>query len=423
MGQSPAGGGDNHDSRTKAPSGSFTQVSAGGLHSCGLGTDGTITCWGNNGYGRTDAPSGSFTQVSAGGLHSCGLGTDGTITCWGIQDSRTDAPSGSFAQVSAGGLHSCGLGTDGTITCWGAINQYGRNAPPSGSFTQVSAGNSRSCGLGTDGTITCWGAGRTDAPSGSFTQVTAGNNRSCGLGTDGTITCWGNVRGDVPSGSFTQVSAGGLHSCGLGTDGTITCWGSLAFRTAAGSAVGGGPGEGTVSEDAGVHQPSVDALDRHVPGLFEGTGCGQGLCPGEALQRWEMAVWLVRVLDRANPPQQASTRFDDVEGGVWWSVYTDRLADLGVTAGCATGPLRFCPDRAVTRAQMATFLVRALSLEAAPSAGFADTAGNTHEANIDALAAAGVTAGCKTDPLRYCPDKSVTRGQMATFLARALGII
>ena len=71
----------------------------------------------------------------------------------------------------------------------------------------------------------------------------------------------------------------------------------------------------------------------------------------------------------------------------------------------------------------ATFLVRAFDLAAAEPAGFADTAGNTHETNIDALAAARVTAGCKTDPLRYCPDRSVTRSQMATFLARALGLV
>ena len=98
------------------------------------------------------------------------------------------------------------------------------------------------------------------------------------------------------------------------------------------------------------------------PVSSRGTGGGQGLCPGEALQHWEMAVWLVRVLDRANPPQQASTRFDDVEGGVWWAAYTDRLADLRVTAGCATGPLRYCPDESVTRRQMATFLARALGI-------------------------------------------------------------
>ena len=113
-----------------------------------------------------------------------------------------------------------------------------------------------------------------------------------------------------------------------------------------------------------MHQAAIDALDRRVPGLFEGTGCGQGLCPGEPLRRWEMAVWLVRVLDQANPDPQADTRFDDVDNSQWWAPYTNRLADLGVTTGCATDPLRFCPDRPVTRAQMATFLVRAFALEA-----------------------------------------------------------
>ena len=51
--------------------------------------------------------------------------------------------------------------------------------------------------------------------------------------------------------------------------------------------------------------------------MFDGTGCDGGLCPGEPLSRWEMAVWLVRVLDRTNPPGQATTRFADVDNGLW----------------------------------------------------------------------------------------------------------
>lgn len=70
---------------------------------------------------------------------------------------------------------------------------------------------------------------------------------------------------------------------------------------------------------------------------------------------------------------------------------------------------------------MATFLVRAFDLESASSAGFTDTGDSVHSANIDALAAASVTAGCQVDPLRYCPEQPVTRGQMATFLRRAIG--
>ena len=69
---------------------------------------------------------------------------------------------------------------------------------------------------------------------------------------------------------------------------------------------------------------------------------------------------------------------------------------------------------------MASFLVRAFDLEGAPSVGFADTGGSTHEANIDALFAAGITVGCKQDPLRYCPDNPVSRAQMATLLSRGL---
>ena len=176
-------------------------------------------------------------------------------------------------------------------------------------------------------------------------------------------------------------------------------------------------------EDAGVHQPAVDALRASFPTVFDGTGCDGGLCPSEALQRWEMAVWLVRVLDRTNPSPQAGSRFADVAAGVWWAPYTDRLADLGVTAGCGTDPLRFCPNNSVTRAQMASFLVRAFGLETGPAAGFTDTARTVHAANIDAVAAAGITAGCKIRPLRYCPTKAVTRAQMATFLARALGLV
>ena len=54
---------------------------------------------------------------------------------------------------------------------------------------------------------------------------------------------------------------------------------------------------------------------------------------------------------------------------------------------------------------------------------FADTVGNFHGSGIDALAPSGITGGCATDPLRYCHGEAVTRAQMATFLARVLGLV
>ena len=168
------------------------------------------------------------------------------------------------------------------------------------------------------------------------------------------------------------------------------------------------------------HKANIEALAEM--GLLEGTECGeQHFCPGEPADRWTVAVWIVRALDGDNPPPPvAQSRFADVDDDEWWMPYVERLADLRITFGCKANPLSFCPDETVTRARMASFLVRAFDLAAAPSAGFADTEGSTHESSIDALFAAGITVGCKQDPLHYCPNDPVSRAQMATLLRRFL---
>lgn len=93
------------------------------------------------------------------------------------------------------------------------------------------------------------------------------------------------------------------------------------------------------------------------------------------------------------------------------------IRDAGVTEGCGGG--RYCPQESVTRGQMATFLVRALDLPLRPYQGtFSDVpASHTHARAIEALARAKVTGGCGGD--RYCPGDDVRRDQMASFLARA----
>ena len=147
----------------------FTQVSAGSFHTCGVKTDGTVACWGDNKYEQATPPAGSFTQVSAGDLHTCGVKTDGSLACWPWQ---VTPPAGSFTQVSLGGDnspgHTCGVKTDGTVACSGD-NEYGQATPPAGSFTQVSAGGFHTCGVKTDGTVVCWG----DNEDGQATPPTA----------------------------------------------------------------------------------------------------------------------------------------------------------------------------------------------------------------------------------------------------------
>ena len=172
-------------------------------------------------------------------------------------------------------------------------------------------------------------------------------------------------------------------------------------------------------QEAGVHETAVTALADE--GVLTGTGCDrERLCPKAALQRWEAAVWLVRILDGEEPAKTASSRFTDVNGKKWWATHVERLAELKITLGCSLNPARFCPDEHVTRAQMASFLTRAFKLpNARQPAGFGDTDYSVHEAAIDALHAARVTKGCRVSPLLYCPRHHTTRAQMASFLHRA----
>ncbi len=94
------------------------------------------------------------------------------------------------------------------------------------------------------------------------------------------------------------------------------------------------------------------------------------------------------------------------------------LADSGITAGC--GGDKFCPDATVSRGQMAAFLSRALKLPATATDYFTDDESSPFEGDINRLAAAGVTGGCSASS--FCPDDPVRRDQMASFLSRALAL-
>lgn len=181
-------------------------------------------------------------------------------------------------------------------------------------------------------------------------------------------------------------------------------------------------------ERAGEHRAAIEALQAR--GILAGTECEPGgFCPHQELPRWVMAVWIVRAVDQEGPPPMESSRFSDVDNDLWWAPYVERLAELRITLGCSLNPASYCPHQPVTRAEMASFLTRAFDLEPSPDSPgsevlqFTDTRGNHHAKSIQALAASRITVGCATDPLRYCPQRSVTRAEMATFVARALKLV
>lgn len=201
---------------------------------------------------------------------------------------------------------------------------------------------------------------------------------------------------------------------------TIAAMALTALSPLVGTAAGPPPGGSFYDDDTSVHEPSIEA----IAAIGVTRGCNPPLntlyCPSRPVTRGEMAAFLSRALDLADAP---GSGFDDTGGSVF-AADIDRIAAAGITRGC-NPPLNtsYCPDAVVTREQMAAFLARALALPPVESGWFVDDDDSVFEQVIDSLAAAGITLGCNPPQNdRFCPLAPVTRAEMATFLTRALAL-
>ena len=97
------------------------------------------------------------------------------------------------------------------------------------------------------------------------------------------------------------------------------------------------------------------------------------------------------------------------------------LVEGRITRGC-DAPIEdhYCPDDPVSRGQMASFLARAFHLPTAEGDRFIVDDTSTHHLDINRIAQAGIGLGCDLE--RFCPEAPVARSQMASFLARALSL-
>ncbi len=123
------------------------------------------------------------------------------------------------------------------------------------------------------------------------------------------------------------------------------------------------PATGTVFPDVPLSNPFAAWIELLYAEAITG-GCGGGnYCPTATVTRRQMAVFLLKAkLGASHMPPPAAGIFGDVPAGDQFAPWIEELYGLGITGGCNASPLLFCPGSAVTRGQMAAFLVKTFLL-------------------------------------------------------------
>ncbi|HSK23547.1 MAG TPA: S-layer homology domain-containing protein [Egicoccus sp.] len=149
------------------------------------------------------------------------------------------------------------------------------------------------------------------------------------------------------------------------------------------------------------------------------TGCGsRNFCPNLAVNRGQLATFLAKALDLPEP--QRLDYFSDVAASHSHARGIAQLAERDISRGAPDGT--YGPNRPVTREQMASLLSAARGLQTAGVAEvhFSDVRPDSvHAGAIAALYQAGIAQGSSDGA--FHPAKPVTRAEMATFLKRSFG--
>jgi S-layer homology domain len=182
--------------------------------------------------------------------------------------------------------------------------------------------------------------------------------------------------------------------------------------------------------DSFVDVPRVSGFYRFVETVLHRgitAGCSPTqYCPAASTTREQMAVFVLVAKEGAGYVPLACTTpvFSDVPATSPFCRWIEELFRRGVVGGC--GGSLYCPSSAVTRDQMAVFVLRTLDPTLVPpfctTPIFADVPASSPFCRwIEELARRGVVTGCGGG--NYCPTAPVTREQMAVFLSVTFGLM
>jgi len=234
-------------------------ISSGDYNTCALLDDGTVSCWGSNDNGElgdgtntnrsTPLPTSSLgtnrgaVAISSGGVHTCAVLDDGSVSCWGwnnygqlgdgtITDRSTPTQTSSLGTgrtavaISSGGIQTCAVLDDASVSCWGD-NWYGELGD--GTTTQRN----------TPTPTSSLGTGRTAV------AISSGYGHACAVLDNASVSCWGyNAYGQIGDGTTTNrntptqtsslgigrtavaISSGLHYSCAILDNASVSCWGA-----------------------------------------------------------------------------------------------------------------------------------------------------------------------------------------------------
>jgi hypothetical protein len=194
--------------------------------------------------------------------------------------------------------------------------------------------------------------------------------------------------------------------------------------------------QGETSRPTFLDVPADHWAYEYIEALYKAgftKGCSTDLmmyCPEKNLDRAEGAVFFERGIHDAAylPPQPTEQVFDDVPLAEWYAKWVTGLWKDGLTAGCGTAPLVYCPLQNHSRAEASVYALRIFHgveyVPPAPSGIFSDVSTDVWYAKwVEAAYQTRLIPPCDRSPgFNFCPDELVTRADMAMFLSLALGL-